>query len=118
MASPTTRTLALLRKRGYTCGIVEKWIPQTKRRLDLFGGIDIVAIQPGETIGVQCTSQSNSAARATKLRAIPQLRTWIEAGNRLCVIGWTKKGPAGKRKLWQHTLTELYLADMYTKGTE
>lgn len=106
---PTARTLAKLRKDGWTCAVVEKWIPQTKRRLDAFGGIDIIAIRTGETLGIQCTSQSNVSARVKKLTAEPQMKIWIDAGNRLEVWGWAKRGPAGKRKLWTHSVTNLEL---------
>lgn len=107
MKGPTQRTLALMRKLGWNCAVVEKWIPQTRRRLDMFGAIDIVAIRPGETAGIQCTSQSNASARIKKLQAEPNMKDWLAAGNRLMVIGWAKKGPRGKRKTWQPTVTEI-----------
>lgn len=110
--SPTQRTLALLRKEGYTAQVVEKWIPQTKRRLDLFGGIDIVAVALGVTLGVQATSASNLSARVTKLCAEPKLRAWLEAGNKLEAWGWSKKGSRGKRKTWQVSKREITLAEM------
>lgn len=44
--SPTRRALAECKRRGWTAQVVEKWIPHTRRRLDLFGVIDIVAIVP------------------------------------------------------------------------
>lgn len=111
MTSPTQRTLTHLRKHGWTAAVVEKWIPQTKRRLDLFGGIDVVGIRPGETIGVQSTTAANQAARLTKLKAEPRIRCWLEAGNQLVVHGWSKRGAKGKRKLWDVTVTALTLAD-------
>lgn len=62
--SPTQRTLKELRKRGYKVGIVERWLGfagQFGKRQDLFGIIDIIAITPELTIGVQACGSSFSA---------------------------------------------------------
>lgn len=112
--SPTARTLAALRKDGWTAQVVEKWIPQTMRRLDLFGGIDIVGIRPGETIGVQATSDltgGNSGVRFRKMIAEPQLKLWLEAGNRLEIVAWKKQTRGLKRARWIATTRVLTLAD-------
>lgn len=100
--SPTARSLAMLRKAGYTANVVEKWIPQTKRRLDLFGGIDIVAIRAGDAgaLGVQSTSGDNVSHRLKKMRGIAALKLWLDCGNRLVIHGWSRKRKAGTRKLW------------------
>ena len=70
-------------------------------RKDLFGIIDIVAIGPNGTLGVQVTSAGQFAAH---LKAISELRTEIDgveystarmilqAGWRLEVQGWAKVG--------------------------
>lgn len=105
--SPTARTLAKLKRDGFTAGVVEKWIPQTMRRLDFLGGIDIIACGNGEIIGIQCTTSAHAAERVEKLRAEPRLTEWMKNGGKLQVWGWSKKGPRGKRKLWQVTITEL-----------
>ena len=100
-SSPTSRTLQECRKRGWTSAVVEKWIPQTKRRLDLFGCIDIVALdgQPG-VLGIQATSGGNHSSRVSKALEEPRLQEWLRAGNRFAVWSWSKKGPAGTRKKW------------------
>lgn len=105
--TPTARTLRWLRKQGYTAGVVEKWIPQTRRRVDLFGFIDLIAIKEGETVGVQATSTSNMAARFAKMRELEAMPLWLQAGNKLWIVGWSKKGKAGKRKLWTPSLRKL-----------
>lgn len=116
--SPTARTLTECRKRGWPCQVVEKWIPMVKRRVDLFGCIDLIAVVPASPhnesyiLGIQATSDPNVASRVTKAKAEPKLRDWMLAGGRFAVWGWGKKGPAGKRKLWtlrEHWLT---LADL------
>jgi len=107
--SPTQRSLKLLRDEGYTVQVVEKWQAFAKKRVDLFGCIDIIAIKDGVTgvLGVQTTSGSNLAAREKKARAIPALTTFLDAGNSFELHGWSKKGKAGKRKLWTVTRKEI-----------
>ena len=105
MASkPTARSLDKLRKDGWLAQVVEKWIPHTKRRLDLFGCIDIIALdgKPG-ALGIQATSGSNVASRITKALAEPKLRSWLEAGNRFEVWGWVKRKVkrGGKAMRWE-----------------
>lgn len=109
MATPTQRTLGELKKRGYTSAIVERWNQWAKVRQDLYGFIDVLAIKEGEpgVLAVQATSDSNVAARITKISALPAAQVWLKSGNRIVVWGWGKKGKAGKRKLW--TLREVAL---------
>lgn len=111
--SPTARTLKALRDAGWTAGVVEKWNAYTRTRHDLFGCIDIVAVRPGETLGVQATSVSNQANRLTKLRGHEGAEAWLAAGNRLEVWGWAKRKlkRGGKAVRWQATVTDLALHD-------
>lgn len=113
MTSPTQRTLAKLKKEGYTVRIVERWNPFAKRRVDLFGG-DILAIKEGESgpLLVQCTSATNQSARWKKVVALPALRIWLSCAGRFQVWGWSKKGKRGERKLWQVTIREVALGDL------
>lgn len=88
--SPTQRTLAELKKRGYRAAIVERWNHFAKIRQDLFGIVDVLAIGNGETLAVQCTSGSNVAARVKKIadsEATPDMR---KAGWKIVVWGWRK----------------------------
>lgn len=104
-SSPTSRTLAECRKRGYLACVVEKWIPQTKRRLDVFGFGDVLAVDPAtkSTLLIQATSTANMSARVKKImtECEESARTWLSpSSNFIEVWGWAKRGPAGKRKLW------------------
>ena len=101
--SPTQRTIAYLKKMGYSVAIVEKWNMFAKIRQDLFGFIDIVAIKEGENgvFGIQATSDANASTRVHKCEANPLLKVWLDAGNKFQVWGWGKKGAKGKRKLWE-----------------
>ncbi len=112
--SPTQRTLAECRKRGWIAQVVEQHIPFPKpfgTKRDLFGVIDIVAIVTTDTmvavgcslIGIQATSAltgGNHAARRHKILAEPRARQWLEAGGRLELWSWSKRGDRGKAKRW------------------
>ena len=105
--SPTERTLAELRKRGMICGIVERWIETPKGfvtrrgqfvkgiRKDLFGIIDIVALDPERgVIGVQSTGTGFSQHHKD-LTTITEKRWacihWLETpGTHLELWGWRK----------------------------
>ena len=93
-ASPTARTLAELRKRGYIVAVVERWNPYARIRQDLFGFIDVLAIKsdPPEVLAVQATSGSNHAARVRKiLEECENAAPWLRAGGRIEVWAWTKR---------------------------
>ena len=115
MASkPTQRTLAYLRKEGYTVAIAEKYNSFIKVRQDLFGWIDICAIHPKKkgVLGVQTTSTSNLPTRITKAKALDSLKVWLQAGNIAEFHGWAKRGPRGKRKLWTLKKQVITLKDL------
>lgn len=109
--SPTARTLAELRKQGFEAAVVESWNHITKTRRDLFGHLDLLAIRPGETLGVQATSGSNVAARVKKIQAEPRAVVWLKAGNRLEVWGWRKLAKPVNRKSWTCRVVRLELRD-------
>lgn len=100
--SPTARSLQLLRARGYTANVVEKWNQYARIRQDLFGIIDIVAMKRGENglLGVQATTGENVSHRAHKALENPSLELWLDTGNRFQVWGFAKQGARGKRKIW------------------
>lgn len=112
--SPTKRTLAELRKRGWTAQVVERWNPHAKVRVDLFGVIDLVAIvprdqalfvgevdAPGGILGIQACAGSTHANRRDKILAEPRARQWVGAGGRLELWSWAKRGGRNVvRKLW------------------
>jgi hypothetical protein len=95
--SPTSRSLEYLRKCGYPLvQVVERWNMHARVRIDLFGIIDIVAIDcEGETFGIQATSGDNVAARVTKIAESDALAVCLKAGWRIVVHGW-RKNAAGR----------------------
>lgn len=111
--SPTQRTLAECRKREWPAGVVEKFVrfPPPGHHVDLFGVIDVVAIDPGleygdapdrkpGIVGIQACAATDHARRRDKIIAEPRALAWVEAGGRLELWSWSKRGDRGKRKLW------------------
>ncbi len=107
--SPTQRTLAYFRGLGFDVGVTEKWNHYAGIRQDLFGFIDLIAMDDVETIAIQATSGSNTSARTKKILRIPEAHRWVKGPNRrLVVIGWRKlknRGPNGK--WWQAKWVEI-----------
>jgi hypothetical protein len=137
VTSPTQRSLARLRKDGWTAGVVERFnqhVGPHGIRQDFCGGIDLIAfrgeraeegvlsirINPGEILGVQCCAASGLAAHRTKLLAEPRMREWVAAGGRLVIQSWgtlacvKKDGKKGKARRWTCREVELRLEDFPT----
>lgn len=89
----TQKTLKLLRERGYLAQVVEKWQPNTFRRIDLFGIIDIVAIRDGEVLGVQSTSMGARLEHVKKItgECREQTLAWMRSGAKFLLVCWKKK---------------------------
>lgn len=113
-----SKSLKHLRDLGYIAEIVEKTIPRMFIKKDFIGCIDIIAFHAelGHTIGVQVTSSDHFANRHAKILAEPRAEKWLRAGNRIIVHGWSKKGKAGKRKLYSLREQEVFLSDFDGNG--
>jgi hypothetical protein len=124
LTSPTQRTLAELKRLGWTAQVVEHWNGFARRRIDLFGVIDIVVIVPYEghgspldhLLGIQCCAGASHATRRTKILAEPRALEWLRAGGKLDVWSWAKQGARGKRKTWTLRI-EAITADMFTQAS-
>lgn len=114
MASkPTQRSLAYLRKNGWTVCIVEKFLPARggmpfPRRIDAFGFGDLLAcrkdcfgLHPKQIALVQTTDASSFSKHKAKILAIPEFQKWKAAGGIVLLHGWRKGGARGERKTWQ-----------------
>ncbi len=88
----TARSMSLLRERGYTVATVEHYNAFTKRKHDLFGCIDLLAIGNGETVAVQVTSKSNLAARRHKVEEAEAYPEMLRSKWRVILHGWFKEG--------------------------
>jgi hypothetical protein len=101
VSSPTARSLDLMRRRGYIADVAEKWIEATKRRRDLFGFCDVVALRIDEVVFVQSTTDSNVAARLTKIREHKNFERVRRSGVTIVVHGWKRKqGTWLCREVW------------------
>jgi len=92
VTSPTQRSLAHLRKTCQAVQVVERWCAFSRRRVDLFGVVDILALRGEETIAVQTTSWANTSARVRKIAESEHIGTMRNAGWRIVVHGWRKNG--------------------------
>lgn len=102
-AQLTAKSANWLKDRGWVVGNVEKWIPKTRKRKDLFGFIDLIAVRGDDVLGVQVTSSSNAAARMTKAKKQPEYPVWMRAAG-FVVHGW--KRPCKTRRTWE--VREIY----------
>jgi hypothetical protein len=90
-ATPTTRSLRYLRDNGWTAEKVERWNSHAGVYNDLFGFIDILAINDdGDVLAVQATSRTNVASRIRKIADHPNLPAVRKAGWTIHVHGWGK----------------------------
>lgn len=87
--TPTQRSLAYLREKGYLVEIVEHWNSFVNQRKDLWGWCDLLAIRRDEVLAVQVTS-SGVAARVKKILASNTIDRVREAGIKVHVHGWRR----------------------------
>ena len=109
--SPTQRTLKYLRDRGYVVAVTERWNAFAKIRQDLFGCLDLVALDLAmkRIIGIQTTSTPHIKDRIDKIKKLPEAKAWVECGGALLVIGWAKRGARGEKKTWTPKVVRLAL---------
>src|SRR5262245_20122745 len=90
MSSPTARTLAYLRQLGYLAAVTERFIAQARKKIDLFGIADILAVHPRErsVLLVQCTTAAHVGDRLRRIQARPELPGLLMAGVSVEVWGW------------------------------
>lgn len=107
--SPTQSSLAALRAEGYTCWVVEYFNSFTRRRVDLFGCIDILAIRDGETLAVQTTSDSCVSARKKKMTDNEYMPAMRAAGWTIHIHGWRKKPKVkgSKAMIWKQRIVDM-----------
>jgi hypothetical protein len=112
--SPTQRTLKALREKEYRVGVVERFVGPLNIRVDLFHIIDLIAIRPGEIVGIQSCGQAFSEHHRKITEEHPDAaRDWILAGGMLELWGWrklkVKRG--GKAMRWEPRVKVYSLAD-------
>lgn len=106
-AQLTPRSLAYLREQGYESQVVEQFVRTNAGgfRRDLFGCIDVVAVRPGEVLGVQVCRSDDVGKRQRKATldesVAPKLRMWLEAGARFVLHGWDRPGTRKGQRFWE-----------------
>jgi hypothetical protein len=110
----TSHSVDHLRALGYHVEFVERWIPGDIRsgfcggpgiKKDLFGIMDLLAVRPGEVLGVQVGSLNGHAAHRVKILGEARTWDWIASGSRLMIHSWDAVAPSG-RSLRKWKLTE------------
>ena len=96
--SLTSRSVDHLRQQGYLVDVVESYNFFTKRKKDLFGCLDLLAIGNGETLAIQVTSRSNMSARIKKIQDAEALPEMLRSKWRIIVHGWDR-GTNGRYRL-------------------
>lgn len=115
--SPTKRTMQYLRARGFMCGVTERFDQHRGpfgRRVDLFGFVDLLAVDSERTIAVQACVGSSVAARRMKIIAerTDEARAWLSHPSReIEVWGWRKLKVPGQRK-WFPRIERITLATL------
>ena len=116
--SPTQRTIRALRNLGRRCAIVEKWNSHAKIRQDLFGVIDVLALDPEKgVVGVQSCGNSFSQHydKLTNEKA-DECVEWLETpGTSLELWAWrkVKLKRGGKAVRWQPRIHVFKLEDFH-----
>ena len=116
--SYTQRTLRELRRRGLIAAVVERWNqyagPHGSRQ-DLFGFIDIIALDPKRgIIAIQSTGPSGHAMHRKKVLQNETALEWLACGGLIELWSWrkllVKRG--GKARRWssriEHIIEEMF----------
>ena len=118
--SPTQRTIRELKNLGRRCAIVEKWNAFAGPhgcRSDLFGIIDVLALDPERgVVGIQCCGSDFAAhfRKITEERA-QETRDWLSTkGTSLELWGWrkVKVKRGGKAMVWRPRIREITMEDI------
>jgi hypothetical protein len=112
--SPTARTQEHLRQAGYLVANVERWNPYARRRQDLFGCIDTLALAvdptpAGKVLAIQSTSGDHHVERIEKVRAAIRERPVLTAYFKIQVWSWrkTKVKRGGKKFVYKLRVEEI-----------
>jgi len=100
--SLTALSKRYLERAGYTVERVEYFNYFTKRRIDLLGVADLLALNGKELLLVQVTSRGNLSSRRRKCLDSDKLKLWLQAGGSIIFHGWDK--PASR---WRIKIEEL-----------
>lgn len=95
--------------------MVERWCPHSKRRIDLFGVIDVVSLGAGlGCVGIQCCTMSGRSEHLKKIKESAGAAAWLEAGCFLELWAWRKilNKRGGKAFKWTPHITNIGEEDL------
>ena len=98
MTSPTQLSLKKLREEGWPLvQVVEHWVPGVNIRRDLFGFIDILAVNGDMSLPILAVQATSTPNMSTRIKKITQehpvyLQHLLKAGFAVEVWGWAKRG--------------------------
>jgi len=114
--SSVQRTLRELRNQGRIAAVVERWNQHAGPhgiRQDLFGFIDVIALDPERGIvGVQaCTSDFAAHRRKILEDCTEQVEAWLQCGGKVELWGWrkVKVKRGGKAMRWKPRVEDITL---------
>ena len=119
--SPVQRTLRACREAGRFVDKAEYWNPYggPRRpdgsaigiRKDLFGFIDLIAIDKDAIVAIQCCAGSGHSAHKQKIKDNEFAEAWLATGNKIELWSWrklkVKRG--GKLERWFPRVEEITL---------
>ena len=112
--TPTSRSLAFLRRQGFTVDVVERWIPGKAIRCDFLGFADLLAFHPAEKrfLLIQTTSTGVSERRRKILeRRTAEAKAWLRAGGEIELHGWRRILDATGTRRWSVRVDTITLED-------
>jgi len=109
------RALRALRRDFEVVWRVEYWHAQARRRMDLLGIIDVIALAPGRIVGVQVCGE-DFAAHWRKITEERRSNTaaWLIAGGELEIHAWrkVKVKRGGKMAVWRPRIVSVGIGDV------
>ena len=94
--SPVQRTLKYLRDHGYTAEKTEHFNFYAKKRQDLFGFIDVLAVKDEHLLALQVSDGAHHAGHTSAIKALPVARQLVFHMD-VEIWSWSKRGRRGKR---------------------
>jgi len=88
--SLSTLSKKYLEEKGYTVEKTEHFNFFAKKRFDLLGVGDLIALNGKEILLVQVTSRNNLSTRSVKASESEKLKLWLSAGGLFVLHGWDK----------------------------
>lgn len=104
MSKLSRKTVDELRKRGFTCDIVERWINFSNHRgvrKDLFGIADLIAFGSSRILLLQVCALTTKREHAQKIKRSQAAKDWIKNGGEVWLVLWRKLKGKSTREHWE-----------------